>query len=171
MPGKSGAAAAAGSLSRAEMGLGTRYGLEIRAAAAGDAPGLSQLFDACGLTLSARDAADRLDILRREQAAALIAVEWGPPSGLVVMNWYRTLLSGAPVAQITVLLVAPDDRRRGIGRLLLKAAAQAARVAGCASLEALVDVDRPDSQGFCLATGFTLTGQRFARPLRKAAQP
>ncbi|WP_375409526.1 GNAT family N-acetyltransferase [uncultured Methylobacterium sp.] len=148
--------------------MGSRYGLEIRAAAAGDAPGLADLLAACGRPVPARDLADRIDALRREEGAALVAVEWGPPGGLVVLHWYRTLQDAAPVAQITTLLVGLDDRRRGVGRLLLKAASQAARSAGCGSLHLLAESDRPELSAFCAATGFTQAGIRFDRPLRKA---
>ena len=72
-----------------------------------------------------------------------------------------------PIAQITTLLVAPDERRRGIGRLLPKAAAQAARVAGRGGLELLCAPEEEALHDFCRATGFTSAGQRFMRPLRK----
>ncbi|MBL6081999.1 GNAT family N-acetyltransferase [Belnapia sp. T18] len=65
------------------------------------------------------------------------------------------------------MLVGIEERRLGIGRLLLKAAAQAARTAGCGSLELLPTSDATDLHEFCHATGFGKTGLRFVRPLRK----
>ena len=111
--------------------------------------------------------AERLDAIREEPGAALLAVEWGPPSGLVLLHWYRTLAADQPTAQIATLLVGPNERRRGIGRLLIKAAAQAARVAGCGTLELLAAPEEPTLLQFCRATGFTEAGPYFARPLRK----
>ena len=145
-----------------------RYGLEIRAATATDGPGLAGLLAACGQPVPPRDLTDRIEGLRRDQGAALIAVEWGPPSGLVLLHWYRTLHTASPIAQITTLMVGPDDRRRGVGRLLLKAASQAARSAGCGSLHLLADPDQPALHAFCVATGFTQAGFRFDRALRKS---
>lgn len=145
----------------------SRYGLEIRAATVADAGGLSSLLSAAALSISARDLSERLEQMRSEQAAAIVAIEWGPPSGLVILHWYQGLDAALPKAQITNLIVAPDDRRRGIGRLLLKAAAQTARVAGCGSLELLVSEQNSILQAFCGATGFGKTGERFERPLRK----
>ena len=66
----------------------TRYGLEIRAATGADAPGLSELLGSAGYAVDPRALADRLDAIRREPGTALIAAEWGPPSGLVVLHWY-----------------------------------------------------------------------------------
>jgi GNAT superfamily N-acetyltransferase len=147
--------------------LGSRYGLEIRSATSLDAPGLAGLLGTAGLSIPASDLAERLGALRHEQGAVLIATEWGPPSGVIALHWYRTIAAAAPVAQITLLLVAPDDRRRGVGRLLLKAAAQAARLAGCDELQLLAPPDQPALQAFREATGFTQAGTSFVRPLRK----
>ncbi len=144
-----------------------RHGLEIRAASAAEAPGLAILLAEAGLHLDARDIAERLAALRQGSGAALVALQWGPPSGLVLMHWYHTLEAASPVAQITLLLVGADQRRLGIGRLLLKGAAQAARVAGCGHMEIVTPPDAPALEGFCRATGFAEAGQRFVRSLRK----
>ncbi|GAB6843755.1 GNAT superfamily N-acetyltransferase [Methylorubrum rhodinum] len=145
--------------------MGRRHGLEIRTVAASDAPGVAELLAAAGCPVPM--AADRLDALRHRSGTAFLALEWGPPSGIVVLHWYPTLLDGAPVAQITTLLVAPDDRRRGIGRQLLKSAAQAARMAGCDSLHLLAPPEAPALAAFCAATGFSAGDGSFVRPLRK----
>lgn len=148
----------------------SRYGLEIRAAAPIDAPGLADLFATVGHALDARDLAERVLAIRQAAGTALIAGQWGPPSGLVVLHWYPTLDDARPTAQITTLLVNPDERRRGIGRLLLKAAAQAARTAGCGQIEILAREQAPALDAFCRATGFVETGARFTRSLRKQNQ-
>lgn len=150
--------------------MNTRYGLEIRAATSADAPGLCETFGAAGITVSAAALAARLDAIRRGPGTALLALEWGPPSGLVVLHWYPALDSDHPTAQITTLLVSPDGRRRGIGRMLIKAASQAARVAGCGALELLAAPDAPALRQFCLATGFAEAGLCFTRALRKKGQ-
>jgi len=147
--------------------LNTRYGMEIRAATSAEAPGLCDLLAAAGHVIPVRILAERLDAIRQGASTALVALEWGPPSGLVVLHWYHTLDAAQPTAQITTLLVGPDDRRRGIGRLLVKAAAQAARVAGCGDLELSATVAQPALHDFCRATGFTEAGPRFVRALRK----
>lgn len=147
-----------------------RYGLEIRAATEADALGIAELMRETGQIIAPRVLADRLGARSHECGAALIALEWGPPSGLVVLTWFRTLQADLPIAQITTLLVGPDERRRGIGRLLLKTAAQAARVAGCGTLRVVAE-ERTGLAEFCRATGFTESGGSFMRPLRKKGQP
>ncbi|GEP05553.1 GNAT family N-acetyltransferase [Methylobacterium oxalidis] len=147
--------------------MGNRYGLEIRTATGADAPGLAALMEAAGRAVPAHDLADRLDALRYASGTALLALEWGPPSGVVVLHWYRALELPSPVAQVTLLLVGPEERRRGIGRQLLKAASQAARMAGCGTLQLLAPPDQPELLAFCKATGFSEAAGCFVRALRK----
>ncbi|SFG72222.1 GNAT family N-acetyltransferase [Methylobacterium gossipiicola] len=147
--------------------MGNRYGLEIRSACAADAAGLAVLLAEAGLTLPADTLAERLDAMRAVGGAVLIAQEWGPPSGLVVLHWYRTLSEARLVAQITTLFVGVEQRRRGVGRLLLKSASQAARMAECDMLQIVAPPDLADLDAFCRATGFTPGGPGFVRPLRK----
>jgi len=149
--------------------LASRYGLTVRAVNAGDAAGIGELLAASGRRLDSHNLAGRLDALQHQQGVALVALEWGPPSGLIILHWYQTLEVAQPIAQVTSLLVAPDARRRGIGRLLLKAAAQAARLAGCGEMHLQASADRLELQAFCHATGFEPTGTGFMRPLRKKA--
>lgn len=144
-----------------------RYGLQIRAATPADAPGIAALMEAAEHPVSAAVLAARLDALRHEPAIALLALEWGPPSGLVVATWFRTLAADGPVAAVTTLLVGPGERRRGIGRTLLKAASQAARAAGCATLQVSAETGDAGTHGFCRANGFTGTQTLYTRALRK----
>ena len=131
-----------------------------------DAAAISELLAAAGAPAPPREVAARLERLLAQPGTALLAVEWGPPAGLVAAQWLHTVHAAAPVAQVGTLLVAPDDRRRGVGRLLLKAASQAARLAGCATVR-IAGAD-PSVQAFCAATGFAPEGAAFVRPLRKA---
>ena len=144
-----------------------RYGLEIRAAQPADAPGLSELFASAGLMVAARDVSERLEAMRGEPGVVLIAGEWGPPGGVVALSWPRTLHEARQTARIDTLLVAPEDRRRGIGRLLLKAGAQAARSAGCERLSLVVPPAADALRDFCGASGFAEIGATLTRPLRK----
>ncbi|WP_310538609.1 GNAT family N-acetyltransferase [Phenylobacterium sp.] len=72
-----------------------------------------------------------------------------------------------PCAFVSTFIVGPDARRRGIGRLLLKAASQAARSAGCGELHLSVPVGEVGLRAFCQATGFDEQDAGFVRALRK----
>ena len=150
--------------------MASRYGLQIRSATPADAPGIAELMKNAGHAVGAPALAERLEALRKDQGAALLALEWGPPSGLIVLNWFQTLNDGARVAQIGTLLVGPEERRRGIARLLLKAAAQAARSAGCGSLHLLTRPEMSGLRSFAQASGFEEAGTSLVRPLRKGGQ-
>lgn len=145
--------------------MGTRYGLEIRAAVSGDAPGLAAMLAEAAIAIAPAEFAGRLEALQREGGTALVAVEWGPPSGLVVLSHHRTLDSARPVGLVTTLLVARDSRRRGIGRVLLKAAARTARRAGCERMLLTAEPGQADLRAFCTATGFAQAGTILTRPL------
>ena len=142
-----------------------RYGMEIRGADAGDAPGLAELLATVGVRAAPSALAHRLERLQAEGATVLMAVEWGPPAGVAVVTRRTALEGDAPIASLDLLLVGPDDRRRGVGRLLLKAAAQAARQAGGVELR-LATTDE-GARAFALASGFVERGAALARPLRK----
>jgi GNAT superfamily N-acetyltransferase len=146
--------------------VSSRYGLEIRAPTTADLEGTAELLRSAGTAVLAGELGERLAAIRAGGGAVLIAVAWGPPSGVVALHWYRDVAAAAPVAVITTLFVMADERRRGIGRLLVKAAAQAARVAGCGALEL---AGSAEVSAFCLATGFSEVGPRFARGLRRGA--
>lgn len=147
--------------------MGTRYGLEIRAAASSDAAGLAALLGEAGIAVGAADLATRLDALQQDGGTALVAVEWGPPSGLITVSPVRTLEAPRPFGLITSFAVAIESRRRGIGRVLLKAAGRAARQAGCDRLLLAAAPDQEALRAFCRAAGFTDAGQMLARPLLK----
>ncbi|MHB8283848.1 MAG: GNAT family N-acetyltransferase [Caulobacteraceae bacterium] len=148
--------------------MSSRFGLEIRVANGGDAPGIIELMATCGApVLAAPSLAERLETLRHKPGATLLALEWGPPSGLIGLHWYDSFDASTPTAQITTLLVSPDARRRGIGRALLKVAAQSARQAGCGALLLMSPPQEPSLEAFCRATGFVAAASGFIRPLRK----
>ncbi|GJE10158.1 MULTISPECIES: GNAT family N-acetyltransferase [Methylobacterium] len=147
--------------------MANRYGLEIRAAAASDAAGLAELLGTTDVPVGTADLAARIDALQRSGGTVLVAVEWGPPSGLVALAPVVTLGAARPFGLITTLVVGAESRRRGIGRVLLKAVGRAARQAGCDRLLLSVEPEQADLHAFCAAAGFTAEGRMQARPLLK----
>jgi GNAT superfamily N-acetyltransferase len=150
------------------MATGTRYGVDLRAALPADSADLAILLGG-----TSREIATRLDAVSRDPAAAvLVATGWnGAAIGVIALHWHPTLTSDRPRARISALAVAEEERRNGIGRLLIKAGAQAARAAGCDLLEATLSNSEEEggATAFLQALGFTPSGASFARPLRKRA--
>ncbi len=143
------------------MAAGLRHGVEVRAAAPADAPELARL-----LGPDAAAMADRLEALRAHAGSAvLVATGHAGLSGVVALHWAPDLFHARPVARVTALAVEAEERRHGIGRLLLKAASQAARGAGCEAL--LLTPEGEGAEAFCRATGFTDRGLVLERSLRR----
>lgn len=145
--------------------MGQRYGLEIRAASPADAPGLAALMADLGAPADPAALAGRVEALNRAGGSALIAVEWGPPSGIVVLQAVHDLAAARPAGLIATLAVVPDARRRGIGRLLVKAVSRSARLAGCDRLLLVPDAGAAGLAEFATATGFLPEGGLLVRPL------
>ena len=147
-----------------------RYGLQIRAATATDAEGIAELMRGVDIVASPAAVVERLEAIRRSGCGGvLLAVEWGPPSGMLALHWHPAIGADMPLAHIDWLAVALEERRRGIARTLLKSASQLARSAGCGSLTlAVPDQDDGTLRAFCGASGLEPSGAAFARSLRKA---
>ena len=144
-----------------------RRGLSIRAADGADAPGLAFLLCAAGVPATPGDLGRRLRAMGGQPGGVLLAEDYGPPVGVLACSWTLTLTADPPAALITALIVDPERRRRGIARLLLKAAAQAARQAGCGRLDLHASETKGALKAFCEATGFENEGVLFTRSLRK----
>ncbi len=149
------------------MASGLRYGVEVRSAQVADAAELARLLAQAGVVASIKALADRVEAMRSSPGCAvLVATGYGGLNGLVALDWAPVLQHPRPLARITALVVDADERRHGIGRMLLKAASQAARIAGCHTLELAQEAGR-DLAAFCRATGFVAGGQVFVRSLRR----
>ena len=147
------------------MPSGLRYGVEVRRAVAADGPELARLLGQAGAAVTAAEAVDRLDAVRN--GAVLVTAGYSGLNGLVALHWAPVLHLPRPVAQMTMLVVDEDERRHGIGRMLLKAASQAARLAGCDELEVAAGEGQAALVAFCRAAGFGEGGVVFGRFLRK----
>jgi aminoglycoside 6'-N-acetyltransferase I len=147
---------------------GPRQGVEVRGAVPADAADLARLLRQLGYDMNAAEAATRLEtVLRDPQGSLLVAADYGPVVGVIALHWCAMLPYPRPVARITTLVVDEQERQRGIGRLLLKAGAQAARQAGCDVLELTTAAHRAEAHAFYRAQGFVESSLRFTRSLRR----
>jgi aminoglycoside 6'-N-acetyltransferase I len=96
-----------------------------------------------------------------EPAAVLLAVgSSGEPIGLAELS-IRPCAEGcrsSPVAYLEGWFVAPEARRRGVGRALVSAAEAWARSQGCSELASDTQPDNPASAAAHRALGFSEAG-------------
>lgn len=88
--------------------------------------------------------------------------------GVVHVSYARHLISG-PRARLELLVVAPDVRRRGIGRGLATWAAMRARRRGCTALRC-GDAETDDGRAFLSNVGWRRAGEEFMFDLTDPTQ-
>ena len=143
-------------------------GIDIRGGLPADASDIAGLLGQLGYPMTAREAAGRMEAVAGDPTAAmLVATGWGPVVGVVAVNWCAMLHRPARIARITTLVVDDAARGTGVGRMLVKAASQWARTAGCDTLELTSGVQRHDAHAFYRAIGFENSSLRFSRSLRR----
>ena len=143
-----------------------RAGLMVRPAQAQDAAGLARLLGVLGYPCDREEAVARLRAVEEEDGQqVLVADRHGELVGLVALDVRYYLPLGALTCRITALAVAPDDTRRGIGRMLLREAEQRARQAGAARIELTSAEHRHEAHAFYRACGYGEGAVRFLKPL------
>jgi N-acetylglutamate synthase-like GNAT family acetyltransferase len=142
--------------------LNTR--LRVRRATVADAPAIAHL-------LGAADPAALVARMRSlpEGHAVLVAERGAGVVGFVHVA-VDPSLSGEDRAQVAGVAVAAEDRRRGVGALLVDEAAAWAREHGCHGLWIGSSTRHEDAHGFYRATGFTAVDDHveFRRPIEGA---
>ncbi|HEY0114426.1 MAG TPA: GNAT family N-acetyltransferase [Allosphingosinicella sp.] len=132
--------------------------LTIREATRRDAAALAKL-----LAIPAASLAERLAAAIRADEPPLIA-ERGIPVGCCAWTILQTFQEG-PRGRITLLVVAEDARRQGIGARLLREAEQRLADAGVASLEISLDIDFDAPTAFLRRTGWQRTTNGYGKPI------
>jgi GNAT superfamily N-acetyltransferase len=79
----------------------------------------------------------------------------------VVHVVYTRRLTGAPEAWLALLAVAPEARRRGVGRSLVAFAAARARRRGCSALRCGTAADADAQRAFLIRAGWRACGEQF----------
>ena len=97
---------------------------------------------------------------------AVLAAELdGAVAGLATVHITPVLHRPAPVGRLTSLVVASRFRGQGVGRLLVEAAEQLARSAGCGLVEVTSNRRLTPAHAFYEHLGYAPTSLRFAKPL------
>ncbi len=136
--------------------------IQIRPAHEGDAERLAQLVGLLGHHISAAQFWAHAAELQSAGIPQLIAEESGQILGFVGLHRMTVVYRKSPVARITILVTAEEARERGIGRMLVNAAADQARAWGSGLLEVTSNDRLVDAHRFYRHMGFTQTSKRFA---------
>ncbi|MEA3039232.1 MAG: hypothetical protein QOE79_1745 [Sphingomonadales bacterium] len=139
--------------------------LSIREAAPRDAEAISALLGQLGFPTDAADIRRRLPRLRKAGEPPLVAVEEGV---IGCLAWHVTpvLHRPAPVGRVTMMVVAKEARRRGVGAALLEAAEARLAAAGCGLVEVTSNIELGGAHAFYRAQGYERTSYRFAKTLK-----
>jgi ribosomal protein S18 acetylase RimI-like enzyme len=134
-----------------------RPALVIRDARPADAAPLAALLGTDQAAL-----AKRLAALRKAGEAPLVAEE----GGIFACAAFHVVprLQDAPLGRITLLFVAEQARRRGIGRALLEAVEAILAERGCAAAAASADIEIGAAPAFFRRLGYARAGYRFEKP-------
>lgn len=98
-------------------------------------------------------------VLEQPARGAFLVASDATPVGLAYLAFIWTLEYGGKTAWLEELYVIPEQRSRGVGAALLRAAMNAARETGCAAMDLEVDDDRARAARLYERAGFRRLGR------------
>lgn len=149
--------------------------MHIRPIHQGDVARLAVLLEQLGFPSTERDVRHRLDYWLGDRAGALLgADDDGVLVGVAALHVTPLLEVTGKFGRLAALVVDEASRGRGVGRLLIRAAEERARAAGCLFLEVTSSSHRHPAHLFYESLGFTDSREdwrRFVLKLDEAADP
>lgn len=139
--------------------------LTIRDARAGDAPAIADLLGQLGYPTDETAVAGRLERLLILGDRVVVADADGAVAGLAHLQVSPAIEYDRPAAKLAALVVAESRRGEGIGRALVAAIEDEARLRGCALLYLTTSERRDDAHAFYEHIGLEHTGRRYSRAL------
>jgi ribosomal protein S18 acetylase RimI-like enzyme len=139
--------------------------VRIRTADAVDGAAIAQLIEVFGFKMGADELADRIGRLSRMGEPVLVARMGDELAGCLTWHEMSVLHRPDPVGRITLLVVAPHMRRKGVGRALVEAAEARLAARGCGLIEVTSNDKLRAAHAFYRRLGYAQTSRRFARPL------
>lgn len=137
-------------------------GISVLAATTADREATVALWEAAGLTRPWNDPRSDFDLaVATPTSAILLARDGKTLSGSVMVGF------DGHRGWVYYVAVAPDCQRRGIGRVLMRAAEDWLQKGGCPKIQLMVRGDNAQARGFYAALGYDLqdvvtVGKRFA---------
>jgi GNAT superfamily N-acetyltransferase len=140
-------------------------GLTIRDAQAADAERISSLLTQLGYPTQPSAVEARLERLAVVGDRVLVADLDGRAVGLGHLQVAPAIERERPAAKIGALVVDEGHRGQGVGRALMQALEDEARLRGCELLFLTTAERRDDAHAFYERVGLELTGRRYGRTL------
>jgi GNAT superfamily N-acetyltransferase len=139
--------------------------LTIRDARADDAAAIAELLGQLGYPTTGGAVVSRLQRLLIVGDRVVVADLDGTVAGLAHLQVTPAIEYDRPAAKLGVLVVAESHRGRGVGRALLAAIEDEARLRGCELLYLTTSERRDDAHAFYERIGLEHTGRRYSRVL------
>jgi aminoglycoside 6'-N-acetyltransferase I len=141
--------------------------LTVRDARSSDAEEIARLLAQLGYPTASSAVSERLERLAVVGDRVFVADFDGRAVGLAHLQVTPALERERPAAKIGALVVEEAQRGRGVGRALVQAVADEARLRGCELLFLTSSEGRDDAHAFYEQLGFEPTGRRYSRTLRE----
>jgi GNAT superfamily N-acetyltransferase len=139
--------------------------LTVRDARSSDAEEIARLLDQLGYPTASSAVAARLERLVVVGDRVFVAELDGRVAGLAHLQVTPALERERPAAKLGALAVDEAQRGRGVGRALVQAVEDEARLRGCELLFLTSSERRDDAHAFYEQIGFEHTGRRYSRTL------
>jgi GNAT superfamily N-acetyltransferase len=138
----------------------------VRPAAVGDASDVARLLDHLGYPCSHGEAAERIAVVVSDPRQHLLLAEVdGEACGLIALYTLYSLAHGSELARITALVVAPEQCRLGLGRVLLREVEAIARRHRIHRIEVTSNAQRTGAHAFYRSCGYADGSLRFVKML------
>lgn len=138
---------------------------EIRDARPSDAATIAELICYLGHPIDEKQVRNNMTALRKTGETPLVATIDNKVVGLCGVGKRTVISRPAPLGRITSLVVAREAQGRGIGRMLVEAAEERMRKAGCKLVEVTSNDRRTAAHAFYRHLGYDRTSIRFAKTL------
>lgn len=138
---------------------------EIRDARPSDAATIAELICYLGHPIDEKQVRKNMTALRKTGETPLVATIDNKVVGLCGVGKRTVISRPAPLGRITNLVVAREAQGKGIGRMLVEAAEERMRKAGCKLVEVTSNDRRTAAHAFYRHLGYERTSIRFAKTL------
>jgi len=148
------------------MKASAREEIAVRIPVQGDEQSIQKLLSQLGYDVALGQLRTQLsELIGSRSDATLVATADDVVVGLIALHWSLMLQHPAPVCRITTLVVNDSTRGQGVGRVLVEAGAEVARLAGCETLELTTALHRTEAHAFYKTLGFTNSSLKFGRTI------